>query len=87
MISDVLITYMDERHTCGSYHQSLSSSSQRIVVVVVIKSIVLYIVTFIIGADKKSPLIKQIKITFLYFDNIHFPEMFRITAAYLLLHC
>lgn len=77
---------MDERHTCGSYHQSLSSSSQRIVVVV-IKSIVLYIVTFIIGADKKSPLIKQIKIPFLYFDNIHFPEMFRITAAYLLLHC
>lgn len=51
-ISDVLITYMDERHTCGSYHQSLSSSSQRIVVVVVIKFIVLYIVSFIIGADK-----------------------------------
>lgn len=44
---------MDERHTCGSYHQSLSSSSQRIVVVVVvIKFIVLYIVSFIIGADK-----------------------------------
>lgn len=42
---------MDERHTCGSYHQSLSSASQRIVVVV-IKSIVLYIVSFIIGADK-----------------------------------
>lgn len=41
---------MDERHTCGSYHQSLSSSSQRIVVV--IKFIVLYIVSFIIGADK-----------------------------------
>lgn len=43
---------MDERHTCGSYHQSLSSSSQKIVVVVVIKSIVLYNASFIIGADK-----------------------------------
>lgn len=60
---------MDERHTCGSYHQSLSSSSQRIVVVVVIKFIVLYIVFFIIGADK----IAFDKITFFVPRQYSFP--------------
>lgn len=49
-ISDVF-NNIDERHTCGSYHQSLSSSSGLLLSSSSIY-IVLNVITFIIGADK-----------------------------------